>query len=169
MIEVIPIFLTQVDWNPFLRETTRILGQSPALYNDAAGIKTDKQPIKALLGVLKTITCGHETPSLQRHINIGFLVTGLNKHQRQDLALSTMAGLAMTFGGDEGEQFVILTATLDIWVSFLYVLKDERLSSESRFVYDKIFLLFEQLGLRDLWNLRKQVLPDKTFKLVDND
>lgn len=165
MIDVTPVIIPQVDWEALTYCLSRVV-PNPSKLPDELGIIPKKQPIKAALMMLVDHTRIGLAPAKLPSLNPGILDSmGFGFH------IAGYSDAPIWYYGVSyvplPQETCLITGTLEVWYNTIANFQYEGNSQESRVILNKVFLLFEQLGLRELWDHYTKVsLPDTTFKLV---
>jgi hypothetical protein len=160
--------VTAVNWKEFIDVIEPILG-SPTRCIDKYGLDINS-PL-ALVTSLKNLTTdtnpryvANVIDGLFKHYNISLILGGnksLITRITQIFCLNTS-----TIYESEGKAIVVTTASLYAWHHAMVAGCSESVSKEIRLAYNKIFILFNNTDLRNLWaNYSKVKQLDDTFIL----
>jgi hypothetical protein len=172
MIEVIPIAAPNLDWNALIRTAMRVLGRSPTRGLDAAGqqIGDYRAYVVALTDLLYPGVTPHYAMKVANealdHLWFSVMVHGdaselLGIIQKADLRI-------MVCDSSSNLKLAIVSGTLSEWRRAIqnHLAQATTGETEVRRFYGTMIVLFEQLGLGELWmNYEKNLLPDGTFEL----
>jgi|WetSurMetagenome_2_1015567.scaffolds.fasta_scaffold68509_3 hypothetical protein len=155
------IIYPQLNQNLYLTVCTDMLGKSPARKADTAGLK----------GVPHTISLISEFNSNPESdifdlLEFGFLVAADERDISEILEVASGMPFALTNTVLRGVQGIIVTGSLRQWILAVTkgCRKDQTLAVRSCF--DKIYMLFSQEGLANIFPHVKHDLPDHTFYLT---
>jgi hypothetical protein len=168
-IEVQPLTVQEVNWQPFINACKGVLGKSPTRGLDSAGIDT-KSP-KAFLGVadfknhpLDNIRNGGVTNNTYSLIHFGFFAIVPDWLIAE---IATVTTLTLQSSDNGRTEILIMAGTLKDWRSSVISGCGDQRSPECRTVFNKIYEHYKLIGLRDVWK-EYETFPfsDGTFVLL---
>lgn len=160
-----------INWSEFLRVTNEVLGYSPVRIVDSCPRQlSDHARFVAVAasfqdrGITNAIESLRDSLDLIQHLQFVFCVyadteTFIQIRARTDLKITVTDAM-------DGERIAIVSGNLKEWYEATLVCCQERQPYNLRILFDKFVLIFDKLGLGDIWHTtRKRSLPDHTFLL----
>lgn len=170
---VILIGKTEIDWTNYLGIARQALGHSISQGIDSNNIEPNT--LAAFISTLSElfnsngnpITSLRDAGCLIDHINFSYLVISdtsvpfyllQNSNLRIHIKETLVSGCSLLY----------VSGSLMVWRESIINLTTGSEPHAVRLVIDKIMLIFEQEGFKEIFfNYKKQMLPDKTFKLIE--
>jgi len=169
--EVMPLHQTQADHSTLLTLLAKIHGVSPSAVLDSS----NRQFTEAAKAVIQLSAAEGQHPNavkalqnshaVQRHFHYSFLVISQPGVFEEVMLLNT--GLALTLAYHDFDRPVyIISGTLAEWRDAVAVGCGEAATTDLRYVFNKLSLWFEKLGLGEVWAAyHRYSMPDGTFRL----
>ena len=168
MNNLYPIAITLPNWDYVKMAFAENLNQ-----NIDAGINTAKmkKDIGAYLGVLGMTNDPLKDLRLAAKRSLGHVHLTFAMNVELDIMKFLVDSKITTSleATNNDSYFMICTGSLDTWIEAAYDASQERQEYELRYLFNKIIIYFDNIGLKQIMNnYDKKPLKDKTFSLKRN-
>lgn len=168
--KILPLAMTQVEWNTYIEFCKDLLGYSPTRGLDDSGIKIEN-PVSYLATLsldnkpLQNLRQGYITDRVFEHVSFSFI----SEMDVNDLVETiSYLGLSILQSRTKKNYLVILTGNMKQWRSAIIIGCSLSRSFGVRVYLNKCYLFFERAGFKEVWSkYDKQTLSDTSFILKE--